>query len=255
MINLSYEKLGENIGVLKINRPKFLNALNYETLKELNSIIDEIKCDKSVYVLIITGEGEKAFVAGADIKEMKDMDAIDATEFSKFGNDVFEKIENLDKVVIGAINGFCLGGGMELALSCDIRIGNSKSKFGQPEVGLGITPGFGGTQRLFNVVGVGKAKELIFTGSMINGDEALRIGLLNKLSENPFEEAVNMGNIIAKNGYLALIQSKKAINFSYSKNLNFDYEAQVFGNCFCTEDQKEGMSAFMEKRKAEFKNK
>jgi enoyl-CoA hydratase len=254
MINLNYEKLG-NIGVLKINRPKNLNALNYETLKELDVILDEIKDDKSVYVLVITGEGEKSFVAGADIKEMKDMNSQEAMEFSKFGNDVFEKIENLDKVVIGAINGFCLGGGMELALSCDIRIGSSKSKFGQPEVGLGVTPGFGGTQRLFNVVGIGKAKELIFTGSMIDATEGLRIGLLNKISDNPLEEAMNMGNLIAKNGYIALKQSKQAINFSYSKNLNFEYEALAFGNCFATEDQKEGMSAFIEKRKADFKNK
>jgi len=165
MENLTYERIN-NLGILKVNRSKFLNALNYQTLKEMDVLLDEIKEDKNVHVLVITGEGEKAFVAGADIKEMKDMNNLEAMAFSKFGNRVFEKIEKLDKVVIGAINGYCLGGGLELALSCDIRIGSNSSKFGQPEVGLGIIPGFGGTQRLFNVVGVGKAKELIFTGSI-----------------------------------------------------------------------------------------
>lgn len=254
MENIIYEKISENIGLLKINRPKYLNSLNSQTLNEISEALDEIKKDTDLYVLIVTGEGEKAFVAGADIKEMKDMYGIDAMAFSKFGNDVFKKIEDLDKVVIASINGYCLGGGLELALSCDIRIGSINSKFGQPEVSLGIIPGFGATQRLFNVIGVGKAKEMIFTGDVVGSEEALNLGLLNKVTENPIKEAVDMANKIVQKGPVAVVQAKKAINFSYTKNLAISYEVECFANCFNTKDQKEGMNAFIEKRKAEFKN-
>ncbi|SHJ52173.1 enoyl-CoA hydratase-related protein [Tepidibacter formicigenes] len=254
MDNLIYEKISNHVGVLKINRPKYLNSLNIKTLNEINMFLDEIKKDNDLYVLIITGEGDKAFVAGADIKEMKDMNSIEAMEFSKFGNKVFKKIENLEKVVIGAVNGYCLGGGMELALSCDIRIGSNNSKFGQPEVSLGIIPGFGATQRLLNVIGIGKAKELIFIGDMIDSKEALNIGLLNKIVDNPVEEAINISNKIIQKGPIAIKQAKKSVNFSYNKNLALDYEVECFANCFNTEDQKEGMEAFTQKRKAEFEN-
>ncbi len=254
MENIIFEKRNEKIGIVRINRPKHLNSLNKKTLEELYEIIEVVEKDKNLSVLIITGEGEKAFVAGADITEMKDMNAIDAMAFSKLGNKVFEKIEKLGKIVIAAIYGYALGGGLELALACDIRIGNMKTKFGQPEVSLGIIPGFGGTQRLLHAVGIAKAKELIFTGDMIDAKEALTLGLLNKIEENPLEEAMDLGSKIVQKGPIALIQAKKAINFSYTKSIALDYEIECFANCFATEDQKEGMNAFIEKRKADFKN-
>ena len=255
METIVYEKIDQNLGILKINKPKFLNSLSMQTLKEMDTAISEIEKDEDLHVLIITGEGTKAFVAGADIKEMKDMDEAAAASFSEFGNMVFEKIENLDKVVIGAINGYCLGGGLELALCCDIRIGSENSKFSQPEVGLGIIPGFGGTQRLFNVVGIGKAKELIFTGDIIDAQSALSVGLLNNISNDTMQEAIVMARKIIDKSHLAVAEAKKSINYSYNKILNFDYEVKCFARCFTTEDQKEGMSAFVEKRKANFKNK
>lgn len=255
METIIYEKIDINIGTLKINKPKFLNSLSMQTLKEMDTVINEIQKDEDLQVLIITGEGTKAFVAGADIKEMKEMDESKASSFSEFGNRLFEKIENLDKVVIGAINGYCLGGGLELALCCDIRIGSESSKFSQPEVGLGIIPGFGATQRLFNIVGIGKAKELIFTCDIIDSQSALNLGLLNKIAQDPVEEAIIMAKKIIEKSHLAVVQAKKSINYSYNKILNFDYEVKCFAKCFTTEDQKEGMSAFVEKRKANFKNK
>ncbi|OPJ55546.1 enoyl-CoA hydratase-related protein [Alkalithermobacter paradoxus] len=253
-MNICYEKINDNIGVLKINRPKYLNSLNKETLIEIDNLIDTIEKDNNLHVIIITGEGEKSFVAGADIKEMKDMNSVEAMEFSRYGNKVFSKIENLNKVVIGAINGFCLGGGLELALACDIRIGSNKAKFGQPEVNLGIIPGFGATQRLSKVVGVSKSKEMIFTGDIIDSNEALSIGIISKISENPLVEAINIGSKIISKAPKAIIQAKKAMNFSNNKNLFIDYEVECFANCFSTKDQKEGMEAFIEKRSPQFEN-
>lgn len=247
------------IGTLTINRPKNLNALNKEVLEELTQVLKAIEKDEDIHVLIVTGAGEKAFVAGADIKEMKDKNAIEGRDFSTLGNAAFSQLENLRQPTIAAVNGFALGGGCELAMSCDIRIGNVNAKFGQPEVGLGITPGFGGTQRLSRLVGLAKAKELIYTAKTINANEAMSIGLLNQLVEaaDLTAEAEKMAQAIMKQSPLAVEASKKAINRGYEMDLvhGLEMEAEMFGALFATEDQKEGMTAFTEKRKAAFKRK
>ncbi|MGG7164480.1 short-chain-enoyl-CoA hydratase [Clostridium ihumii] len=247
----------QNIAVIKLNRPKALNALNSETLKEINDAIEIIEKDESIYTVIIIGEG-KAFVAGADISEMKDLNSIQGREFGILGNKVFRRIETLKKPVIAAVNGFALGGGCELSMACDIRIASVKAKFGQPESGLGITPGFGGTQRLARLVGEGVAKELIFTCDIIKADEALRIGLVNKVvePEELMNEAMNMAKKIANNAPKAVAFCKEAINNGIQMNIEdaLRYESEIFGMCFSTCDQKEGMSAFLEKRDKVFKN-
>ncbi|MCC5895307.1 MAG: enoyl-CoA hydratase/isomerase family protein [Alkalibacterium sp.] len=244
------------IGTLTINRPKNLNALNTQVLTELNAILDEIEKDEEVQVLIVTGSGEKAFVAGADIKEMKDKNALEGRDFSAFGNKVFSKLENLRQPSIAAVNGFALGGGCELAMACDVRIGAVNAKFGQPEVGLGIIPGFGGTQRLSRIVGFSKAKELIYTAQTVDANEALNINLLNKVTEASqlIAEAERMAQAIIKQAPLAIEASKKAINRGYEMDLShaLEMEAELFGGLFATEDQKEGMTAFTEKTKAAF---
>ena len=203
----------ENIAILTINRPKALNALNSKVLEELNNALENIDQDK-IRVLIITGDGEKSFVAGADIAEMSTLSKKEGEAFSKKGNDVFRKIETFSIPVIAAVNGFALGGGCELSMSCDIRICSDNAIFGQPEVGLGITPGFGGTQRLARLVGLGMAKQMIFTGKNIDANEALRIGLVNSVypKEELLNEAKKLANTIAKNGINAIKRSKKAIN-------------------------------------------
>lgn len=253
--NLIYEKK-EKIAIITINREKYLNSLNEETLKELDNALDIVIKDKDVYVCIITGQG-KAFVAGADISNMKDMDFKESSDFSKMGNEVFRKIESMEKPTIAAVNGFALGGGCELASSCDIRIASTKAKFGQPEVNLGIIPGFGGTQRLTNLVGISKAKELIYTGDIIDANEALNIKLVNKVVEvdDLMNESIKMANKICEKAQLAIRYSKKAINKKYDINadLRYPYESFLFGLCFTTNDQIEGMEAFLEKRKADFK--
>ncbi|GLC31384.1 short-chain-enoyl-CoA hydratase [Clostridium omnivorum] len=247
-----------NIAVITINRPKALNALNTETLLELNNVIEAVELDDEVYAVILTGAGEKAFVAGADISEMKNMTVVEGRKFGKLGNKVFRRIENLEKPVIAALNGFTLGGGCELAMSCDIRIASTKAKFGQPEAGLGITPGFGGTQRMARLVGMGMAKELIFTGKMIDANEALRIGLVNSVfePEKLMEEARALANSIALNAPIAVRLCKSAINRGIQCDIDtaLMYETEVFGECFATEDQKEGMTAFVERRAKNFKN-
>lgn len=247
------------IGTLTINRPKNLNALNKEVLEELTQVLKAVEKDEDIHVLIITGAGEKAFVAGADIKEMKDKNAIEGRDFSTLGNAAFSQLENLRQPTIAAVNGFALGGGCELAMACDIRIGSVNAKFGQPEVGLGITPGFGGTQRLSRLVGLAKAKELIYTAKTINANEAMSIGLLNQLVEaaDLIAEAEKMAQAIMKQSPLAVEASKKAINRGYEMDLvhGLEMEAEMFGALFATEDQKEGMTAFTEKRKAAFKRK
>lgn len=257
-MNVIYE-VKENIAVITINRPEALNALNLSVLEELGQTIAKAEADSSVYVLIITGAG-KAFVAGADISQMKDLSAVEAKAFGEYGNNVFAKIEGLSKPVIAAINGYALGGGCELAMSCDIRLAGTKAKFGQPEVGLGITPGFGGTQRLPRIVGSSKAKELIFTAETIGADEALRIGLVSKVvpDEELMSAALEMANKIAKNAQIAVRQSKDAINKGIQTDIQtgLAFEAQAFGLCFSTEDQKDAMTAFVNKTKvAAFKNK
>ncbi len=242
--------------ILSINRPKQYNPLSTEVIKDLSSAIDYIKNDEQCHVLIVTGEGS-AFVAGADISQMKDMNVREAREFAKAGLDVFRKIESMEKPSIAAVNGFALGGGCELAMACDIRIASTKAKFGQPEVGLGITPGFGGTIRMSRIVGIAKAKELIFTGEIIKAEEALKIGLVNHLvePEELMDKALDMANKISKNAQLAVRYSKVAINKNYKVDIDaaMEIEKDLFALCFASEDQKEGMGAFIEKRKPEFK--
>ncbi|MBZ4655042.1 MAG: Crotonyl-CoA hydratase [Peptococcaceae bacterium] len=245
----------EGIGILTMNRPKALNALNSETLSELSQLLDEIAKDDSVKVLIITG-AEKAFVAGADITEMLHMTSAEGRTFGLLGQATFNKIENMPKPVIAAINGFALGGGCELAMACDIRIASEKAKFGQPEVGLGIVPGFAGTQRLPRLVGKGRAKEILFTGEMFDAQEAYRIGLVNKVvpPEELMQAAKTMAQKIMKNAPYAVALCKAAVNLGLNVSLDAgqDYEATLFGVTCSTEDKKEGMSAFVEKRKATF---
>ncbi len=250
-------EIKDHVAILKINRPQALNALNDEVLRDLGEAFNEAEKNDDVYVVIITGEG-KAFVAGADIAQMKDFGAVQGKAFGVYGNNVFLSIENSVKPVIAAINGFALGGGNELALACDIRIASAKAKFGQPEVGLGITPGFGGTQRLPRLVGSAKAMELILTGKTIKADEALAIGLVNKVVEPEalMDEAMAMAQAICANAQIAVRQSKACINRGLQTDIvtGISFEAEAFGLCFATEDQKEGMTAFVEKRDKNFKN-
>ena len=259
---MKYEKLiivkQGHICIIRINNPDSLNALNSAILNELDIAFTEISHDNELYCVIITGEG-RAFVAGADISQMKTMNAIEGKSFGEHGAAVFRKIEQLNKPVIAAINGFALGGGCELAMCCDIRIASSKAKFGQPEVGLGITPGFSGTQRMTRLVGAGKAKELIFTGNIINANEAKEIGLVNQVTEPEklMETALEMAKKIASNAQLAVAFSKEAIERGQQADMDtaIEIEASLFGLCFATQDQKEGMAAFLEKRKPVFTKK
>ncbi|WP_077368932.1 short-chain-enoyl-CoA hydratase [Anaerosalibacter sp. Marseille-P3206] len=253
--NLIFRREG-NVGILSINRPDALNALNTEVLKELNEAVDMIENDEDIHILMITGEG-RAFVAGADISEMKDMDSACAREFAKLGLSTFRKIELMEKPVIAAVNGFALGGGCELSMCCDIRIASEKAKFGQPEVGLGIIPGFAGTQRLSRLVGLGKAKELIYTADMIDANEAYRIGLVNKVvsKDELMDEALKLANKILSKGQLAVRFAKASINRGIETDIEtgMAIERDLFGLCFATLDQKEGMGAFLEKRTPNYK--
>lgn len=248
----------EKICILKINNPQAMNALNSAVLKELDAAVEQIKRDPDIAVVILTGEG-KAFVAGADISEMAGMNAVEGKAFGELGASVFRKIEMLDKPVIAAVNGFALGGGCELAMACDIRIASAKAKLGQPEVGLGITPGFSGTQRLPRLVGPGKAKELIYTADIIDAAEALRIGLVNQVTgpEALMQTALAMAAKIAKKAPIAVKYSKEAINRGLETDMDtaIAIEASLFGLCFSTQDQKTGMTAFLEKKEAGYKNK
>lgn len=246
------------VRVIKINNPDALNALNTAILKELDAAFTEVAEDNGILAVVLTGEG-RAFVAGADISEMKSKNAIEGEIFGKLGASVFRKIELLPKPVIAAVNGFALGGGCELAMSCDIRLASAKAKFGQPEVGLGITPGFSGTQRMPRLIGMGKAKELIYTADIIDAAEAYRIGLVNHVYEPEalMEEAMKMAEKIASKAPIAVKNSKEAINRGIQTDMDsaVAIEAYLFGLCFASEDQKEGMTAFFEKRKANFQNK
>ena len=241
-----------DISLITISRPKALNALNSQVLDELSKALDEIDTTK-ISVLIITGEGEKSFVAGADISEMSSLSKKEAEEFSTKGNNVFRKIETLEIPVIAAINGFALGGGCEISLSCDIRICSDNAIFGQPEVGLGITPGFGGTQRLARTIGIGMAKQMIFTGQNIKADEALRIGLVNAVypQSELLNEAKKLATSIAKNSKNAVKLSKKAINDGLQVDIEkaIKIEEKLFGECFENPEQKERMQKFLERNK------
>ena len=245
----------DGITVLKISAPKSLNALNSTILKELGGFIGAL--DATTRVLIITGDGEKSFVAGADISEMAHLDEPQGFDFGKLGAQVFRAIETLPIPVIAAVNGFALGGGCELAMACDIRIASSKAKFGQPEVGLGIIPGFSGTYRLPKLIGQGYAKEMIYTGKVIRADEALRIGLVNAVyePEELMDKAMEMAGMMLKNAPVAISLAKQSINEGYDLDADgaIALENKLFGKCFATADQKEGMDAFLNKRKAAFK--
>ena len=249
----------DGIGVITINRPKALNALNGAVMSDFSDLLPKIAADPAVRVVIITGSGPKSFVAGADITEMQKMSAIEGRNWGKLGQAVFDQVEKLPQPVIAAVNGFALGGGCELSMACDIRIAAENALFGQPESGLGITPGFGGTQRLARLVGKGIAKELIFTASNIDAQEAYRIGLVNKVvpAAELMAAAQKMAKKIMSKGNTAVQLCKAAINEGLNVDLESGvaYEAEVFGLCFATADQTEGMTAFVEKRKPVFTGK
>ena len=255
--NIKYEVKG-NIGYLMVNRPKALNALNTDVLNELQQALAEIEADEQVKVVIVTGEG-KAFVAGADIAQMSKLNAVEGRAMMAKGHKVMNTIEQMPKPFIAAVNGFALGGGCELAMACDIRIASQKAKFGQPEVGLGIIPGFCGTQRLPRLVGKGMAKYLIYSADMIGADEAHRIGLVEKVvaPEALMAEAEALAAKIASKAPIAIAQAKIAINNGMDMDLKSASQLEVEATtvCFGSEDQKEGMAAFLEKRAPEFKNK
>ena len=244
------------VGVITINRPKALNALNSDVLTDLAAVLDGVDLEE-IRCLIITGAGEKSFVAGADIGQMSDLKIAEAAAFSKQGNDLFRRIETFPIPVIAAVNGFALGGGCEISMSCDFRICSENAVFGQPEVGLGIIPGFGGTQRLARLVGPGMAKQLIYGGRNIKAKEALRIGLVNDVCEQEelMAKAKKIAAGIAKQAPIAVRQAKKAINEGLELGMDdaIALEEKLFGDCFETEDQKYGMAFFLDKNKDKVK--
>ncbi len=250
---ITYEVEGQ-IGIITINRPKALNALNSAVLDELDKTLDAVD-QEAIRCLILTGAGEKSFVAGADIGEMSTLTKAEGEAFGKKGNDVFRKLETFPIPVIAAVNGFALGGGCEISMSCDIRICSENAVFGQPEAGLGITPGFGGTQRLARIVGTGKAKEMIYGARNIKAEEAYRIGLVNNVypAEELMPAAKKLASTIARNAPIAVRNCKRAINEGIQVDMNqaIVIEEKLFGSCFETCDQKEGMNAFLEKRKVD----
>ena len=249
---IKYEEEGM-IAILTINRPKALNALNSQVLDELDKTLDSIDTNK-IRALIVTGAGEKSFVAGADIGEMSSLSKKEGEAFGKKGNDVFRKLETFPIPVIAAVNGFALGGGCEISMSCDIRICSDNAIFGQPEVGLGITPGFGGTQRLARLVGPGMAKQMIYTARNIKADEAFRIGLVNAVypQSELLGEAKKLAETIARQAPIAVRNCKKAINDGLQVDMDkaIEIEERLFGDCFETEDQRAGMGNFLEKDKS-----
>ncbi|MBQ7535681.1 MAG: enoyl-CoA hydratase/isomerase family protein [Stomatobaculum sp.] len=251
MGKVDYEAKGA-VGIITINRPEALNALNSEVLDDLEAVFDGVD-QNTIRCLILTGAGEKSFVAGADIGAMSEMSQAEGEAFAKKGNDLFRKIETFPIPVIAAVNGFALGGGCELAMSCDFRICSDNAMFGQPEVGLGITPGFGGTQRLARLIGPGMAKQLIYSARNIKADEALRIGLVNAVYPQAelMDQAKKIASGIAKNAPIAVRACKKAVNEGLEVCMDeaIVIEEKLFGSCFETADQKEGMGAFLEKRK------
>ncbi len=254
---IRYEKSG-NIGIATINRPEALNALNSTVISELEQLVSEIEKDHELAALILTGEG-RSFVAGADIGEQCPLDLAGGRAWGQRGSALFRRIEKLEIPTIAAVNGFALGGGCEIAMSCDIILASEKAKFGQPEVGLGITPGFSGTQRLPRRVGAAKAKELIFSGKMIKADEAKEIGLVNAVyaPEELMNGAMEMAKSFAKNAPIAVKYSKACIDRGMQMDIDdgIALENELFAMCFATADQKEGMTAFLEKRPATFQNK
>lgn len=249
----------EGVATLSINRRETMNSLNSAVLQELECALYELDLDETVKVVVITGAGEKAFVAGADIKEMSEMSSFEGHAFSRIGQRVMLFIENMKKPVIAAVNGFALGGGLELALACDFIYASEKAKLGFPEVGLGIMPGFGGTQNLARLIGPNKANELVFTGKIITAQKGLAWGIVNEVfaPEELMAKTIETAKEIAAKGTLGVRYSKDAIvnGLNMTKENGFRYEASLFGVLCSTEDKAEGMGAFLEKRKAEFKGK
>lgn len=255
MKNIIFEK-EQRIATVTINRPASLNALNKETLEELLVCFQEISSDDEIKAIIVTGSGEKAFVAGADISFMQHLTPLEGRSFGQLGHLVMRTIENTPQPVIAAVNGFALGGGCELALACDMRFASENAKFGQPEVNLGVVPGFGGTQRLPRLIGKGLANELLFTGNIIDAVEALRIGLVNRVysQEELQSQCRQTAETITLKGSVAVQLCKEAVNHGVEMDLDKGcaYEADLFALCFASEEQTEGMSAFLEKRSPQF---
>ena len=258
---MSYEtiisEMEENIAIIRFNRPKVLNAINPKVVEEMKDALEKVAANKAIKVLILTGEGDKAFVAGADIAAMRDFTPLEGRAFSRQGQDVLFQLEALAIPVIACVNGFALGGGIEIAMACDFIYAAVSAKFGQPEITLGIIPGFGGTQRLSRLVGKSLAKELCMTGVMINAQEAREIGLVNKVfpREALWEETMKVAKLLASKGRVSIRAVKDTINRGCDQNLRTGcyMESDAFGICMASEDAREGMGAFLEKRKAEFK--
>lgn len=249
----------QGIAIVTINRPHALNALNREVFTELGKMFDELRDNPRARVVVLTGEGQKAFAAGSDITEMKECSVLEAREFAMLANRTQGKIETFPKPVIAAVNGFALGGGCEVAMACDIRIASSNAKFGQPEINLGIIPGGGGTQRLARLVGLGRAKELVYSGGIIDAQRAYEIGLVNKVvpAEALMSEALGLAAKIASKSMPVLMLAKVAFNHGFSMDLDkaLQFEIECFAECFGTDDHTEGMSAFIERREPAFKDK
>jgi enoyl-CoA hydratase len=255
--NIIFEVRDDGVAVLTVNRPKSLNALNPQTLEEIDRALDEVEQNDKIKVLVITGAGDKAFIAGADITEFPKMNSLQAYKFAEKGQNVFFRIEQLPKPVIACVNGFALGGGCELAMSCDFIYASDKAKFGQPEINLGIIPGFGGTQRLARLVGRAKAKELCMTGEMISSEEAKNIGLVAKVfpAESLLEETLKVASALAQKSQIALRAIKRVIDEGVGSDLRSGclLEANAFALTFASSDAREGVQAFLEKRKPNFK--
>lgn len=258
---MSYENIlfevRDRVGILTFNRPKALNALNPKTLDEVNDVLDRVRTDNDVRVLVLTGAGDKAFVAGADITEFPKMNPLQARTFAEKGHAIFFKLEQLPKPVIACINGFALGGGCEIAMSCDFIFASDKAKFGQPEINLGILPGFGGTQRLSRLVGRAKAKEICMTGDVLDAATAKEIGLVARVfpADTLVEETMKVARSLAGKSAAALRSIKQVVDCGFPLDLRTGcaLEAEAFGVIFASRDMKEGVAAFMEKRKPEFK--
>lgn len=251
--NILIEK-EDNLATIIINRPQSLNALNAQTIKELGQALDELNADKNCRAIILTGSGEKSFVAGADIKEFSDFGQEQAEHLARNGqNELFNKVENMSKPVIAAVNGFALGGGLELAMASHIRYASDNAKLGLPEVTLGLIPGYGGTQRLPKLVGKGLANELIFSAKMIPAQRAKEIGLVNEVftQEELLPKAKELAQTIARNSPMAIAKAINAVNLS-DTDKGFDAEIKAFGELFEMDDKKEGVGAFLEKRKPNF---
>ena len=257
MAFVTLEKKGP-VGIVTMNRPEALNALDKQVLEDLNAVLDQVEADPEILVAVVTGAG-RSFVAGADIGQMSGFTAVEGKAFGAYGNGVFLKLENLTKPTIAAVNGFALGGGCELAMACDIRIASDNAKFGQPEVKLGIIPGFSGTYRLAKLIGQGYAKEMICSARVIRADEALRIGLVNHVmpQEELMDYAIGLARDIAANAPIAVGLAKRCINEIYDmdETAALAAENEAFSKCFATADQKEGMQAFLSKKKPAFNNK